>query len=183
MVSAAPAGRLPLRHPASYVSTCFGFGYFPIMPGTIGSAIAVPAAWGIHTLFGPLFGGGALFIAALLLFAIGVLSSTVYAHHLGQEDPKEVIVDEVVGQWFALVFASPAHLWQFAVGFVLFRLFDIWKPWPVNWAERYVPRGWGIMLDDVAAAIYAAAIMYGVAIFTEKPGAIEAIKAYVESLL
>lgn len=76
----------------------------------------------------------------------------------GTDDPKEVVVDEVAGQWLVLA-AIPADPALFALGFVLFRIFDIFKPWPVRWADRQVGGGLGIMLDDLLAALYGALIL------------------------
>ena len=167
-----------LGHPARFLSTIGGIGHFPFMPGTIGSLVAVPAAWGILTLGGK-WGHGVLFLAALVVFLIGVIVSSVYETRTQRHDPKEVIIDEVAGQWFALAFAQPQFLWHFAVGFVLFRFFDITKIWPANWAQRMMPGGWGIMLDDVIAAVWSAGILYGVILASEDPQ----IAGYVKELI
>jgi phosphatidylglycerophosphatase A len=158
--------RLSFRHPAAYISTWFGSGFFPIAPGTAGSLVAVPMAWLVLYVSGP-YGSGVLFLATLLVFGLGVWASEIYSRRAGVTDPKEVVVDEVAGQWLALIFAVPGNLWMFAVGFVLFRIFDIWKPWPANWADKHLAGGWGIMLDDIVAGIYAAAIGYGLLVAME----------------
>ena len=77
------------------------------------------------------------------------------------KDPSFVVIDEVAGQWIALL---PAGLDPvlFVAGFLAFRLFDIWKPWPVSWADRDVPGALGVMLDDLIAGAYAAAVVYGI---------------------
>lgn len=170
--------RLPFSHPANYISTWFGVGYCPIAPGTAGSIAAVPIAWGIHQLAGP-YGSGVLFVAAVVVFFVGLWASHVYAATTGGGDPKEVVVDEVAGQWLALVFVLPDQLWMFAVGFVLFRFFDIVKPWPVNWADRHLPGGWGIMLDDVVAGIYAGIVMYGLVIAMESEYVLDLARTYL----
>lgn len=92
---------------------------------------------------------GAIFI--LLLFLLGVRASGAMQKQLGP-DPSQVVVDEVVGFWIAM-FALPKSLILVAIGFVLFRIFDIWKPFPVRKMERF-PGGWGIMADDAMAGIY-----------------------------
>ena len=146
---------LVFRHPAVLVATWFGTGLLPKAPGTWGSLAALPFAWAIQK------GGGttALAIAAAGLFVIGVWASAVYVRHAGGGDPAAVVVDEVVGQWLVLLAASP-DLIHYAAGFVLFRVADILKPWPVSWADREVEGGTGVMLDDVLAAVYAGAALY-----------------------
>ena len=76
------------------------------------------------------------------------------------EDPGAIVIDEVAGQWLVLV-AAPLDPLAYALAFLLFRIFDIWKPWPVRWADRHVKGGLGIMLDDILAAIYAVALLSG----------------------
>ena len=171
-----------LAHPARLISTVGGIGHFPLMPGTIGSIVAVPAAWGILDL-GGIWGNGFLFIAALVVLLVGIVASTIYEKRSQRHDPKEVIIDEVAGQWFALVFAQPEHLWQFAVGFVLFRFFDISKFWPANWAQRVLPGGWGIMLDDVVAGAWSAAILYGAILLSEDPEIAGYVKEFVDGVI
>jgi phosphatidylglycerophosphatase A len=70
------------------------------------------------------------------------------------------VIDEVVGLWITLA-SVPLSVGWYALGFVLFRIFDIFKPWPVSWADRHLPGAWGIMLDDVVAGLYAAGILFG----------------------
>ncbi|PIW31259.1 MAG: phosphatidylglycerophosphatase A, partial [Rhodospirillales bacterium CG15_BIG_FIL_POST_REV_8_21_14_020_66_15] len=77
------------------------------------------------------------------------------------KDPSFVVIDEVAGQWLALLPAGPDPV-LFAAGFLAFRLFDIWKPWPASWADRRVGGAWGVMLDDLIAGGYAAALVYGI---------------------
>lgn len=152
---AAPAGyRWPCR-----IATLFGVGRFPFAPGTLASLIAVPVAWAVLQLPLP-YGRALLFLAASAALALGIWATSHYAMHGGRADPNEAVIDEVAGQWFTLVFAGAEQPPHFIAGFLLFRLFDIAKPWPVNWAERHLPAGWGIMLDDIVAAIYAALPLY-----------------------
>ena len=139
------------RNPAWHVATWFGAGLMPKAPGTWGSLAAVPFAYGIHHLAGPV----GLFVAAWVVFALGVWASEEFCRQSGARDPQAIVVDEVAGQWLALVPAGDDMLF-YAAGFVLFRFFDIWKPWPVSWADRRVEGGWGIMLDDMIAGAYAA---------------------------
>ena len=72
-------------------------------------------------------------------------------------DPGSIVIDEVAGQWLALVFAAPDNPWHFFAAFLLFRFFDIIKTWPASWAQDQLPGGWGVMMDDIVAGLYAAA--------------------------
>lgn len=145
---------LPLGHPATLLATWFGCGLSPRAPGTVGSLGALPVAALIHATLGPL----ALALAALLAFAIGLWASARYAAADDDKDPSAVVIDEVAGQWLTLAAVPLAWPW-YAAGFVLFRLFDILKPWPVSWADRRLPGAWGIMVDDMLAGLYAGAVL------------------------
>ncbi len=127
----------------------------PKAPGSWGSAAALPLAWLIH---GWLEGPG-LAIAALFIFLIGIWAAQAYADAAGGGDPAPVVIDEVAGQMLTLS-VVPTELWLYGAGFILFRLADIWKPWPVSWADRTIKGGLGIMLDDILAAIYAGALLF-----------------------
>lgn len=170
--------QLRLIHPTRFLSTFFAIGHFPFMPGTVASLAAVPAAWAI-LWFGGDWGHGALFAAATLVTLVGIFVSDRYERQTQIHDPKEVVIDEVAGQWYALVFAQPEHIWHFVAGFLLFRFFDITKFWPVNWAQRALPGGFGIMMDDVVAAVWSAAILYGMIVAMEDPE----IAAYVRDIV
>jgi phosphatidylglycerophosphatase A len=112
------------------------------------------AAHGFHPAAGVLAVGTAA--AALAATLIGIPAATIAARESGREDPGFVVIDEVAGQWIALIAVRPD--WRHAVlALVLFRLFDIWKPWPIRRLEQ-LPEGTGIMLDDVAAGILALAV-------------------------
>jgi phosphatidylglycerophosphatase A len=137
------------------VATFFGAGLGKPGPGTWGSVAAVllwaGVAWGIHpaaqTLLLVLLAG----IALTLI--LGIPASTLVARESGRKDPQFVVVDEVAGQWIALLGSHAS--WQHAlIALVLFRLFDITKPFPVRQLES-LPEGWGIVCDDVAAGLYA----------------------------
>lgn len=147
------ARRLPLSHPAAWLATWFGCGLLPAAPGSWGSLAALPLAW----LLLWLGGAWALLAGAGIVFLVGWWASEVYAKALGGKDPREVVVDEVAGQFIALLPAALAPL-PFAVGFLLFRLFDIVKPWPIRRLEN-LPGGLGIMADDLLAGIYAALVL------------------------
>ena len=142
-----------LRHPAGWIASGFGSGFSPRAPGTVGSAVAMlPWLW-LRTL--PLHYYA---LAVLLAFVIGVWASTWVVRRSGVQDPQVVVWDEFVGVWIALIAAPAGWIWMLA-GFALFRLFDIWKPWPVNWADEKIGGGLGVMLDDVFAGFYALIVM------------------------
>jgi len=162
---------------AHLIGTWFGVGRFPWAPGTVGTIFALPFAWGIQYLANDWSAGGALFLAAFALFWIGLAASNAYVDRCGRDDPKEVVVDEVVGLWIAVLFARPDVYWLYGLGFVMFRLFDIWKPWPVSWADTYLPRGWGVMVDDLIAGIYAAVFVYAAVTVYDIPD----VRRYVDT--
>ncbi len=136
------------------LATWFGCGRLPWAPGSWGSLAALPFAWVIAD-----FAGRPVLVAsAICLFGIGCWAADREANRVGVQDPGWIVVDEVVGQWLTLAVA-PLNLAAYLAGFLLFRLFDVWKPWPVNWVERRFGGGFGIMADDVVAAIYAAVIL------------------------
>jgi phosphatidylglycerophosphatase A len=143
---------LPFRHPAVLLATWFGVGFLPIAPGTWGSLAALPLAWLIAATWGKF----ALGAATLAVFASGCWAAGRVASTGGVKDPGCVVIDEVVGQWLVLAVA-PTKIAAYGIGFLLFRIADIAKPWPASWADRAVPGGVGIMLDDIFAALYAAA--------------------------
>jgi phosphatidylglycerophosphatase A len=141
---------------SAVVSTVFGIGYFAVAPGTIMSAVAVPLAiWlALHGGYIVVLGG------ALIALIVGILACAEHVRETGNTDPSECVIDELAGQWLACAcvafgtFSIPA----FFLSFVLFRLFDIWKPWPVSWAEDNLKGGLGVMMDDIVAGLMAGAL-------------------------
>ena len=131
----------------------FGSGLSRFAPGTMGTLAAVPFALLLKclpvTVFWPVLAG---------LFLLGVKICTVSSRRLGRHDPGGIVWDEMVAYWLTVAFLPVAWPWWLAA-FFLFRIFDILKPWPVNWAERRFSDGLGIMLDDIFAALYAMAIL------------------------
>lgn len=132
------------------VSTVGRLGYLRPAPGTIASLAAVFAAWPIHYYGGPY----TLLAAAIAVFVLGWWAAERYQRETGIADGSEIVVDEVAGQWLTLAFTPPDLLF-FVIGFLLFRFFDIVKPWPVGWADRRLKNGLGVMMDDVLAGLYA----------------------------
>jgi len=137
------------------LSTFFGAGYLKPGPGTYGSIFAVLLWFAAAHLFAPtrLTLALATALAAFLITAIGIPASTLTARESSRKDPGFIVIDEVAGQLFALILTPPN--WQHAaLALLLFRLFDIFKPWPIRRLES-LPAGTGIMLDDVAAGLLA----------------------------
>ena len=142
----------PWRDVPTFVATVGGTGLLPRAPGTWGSLAALPLAWLILDGLGPL----ALCVAAILVFLLGWRVSVLVLRRTRDDDPGPIVIDEVAGQLTALIPAT-TELWQFALGFVLFRIADIVKPWPVSWADRDIEGGLGVMTDDILASLYALA--------------------------
>ena len=153
-LDAVPGG-LTAWHPAVLVATWFGAGRLPVAPGTWGSLAALPFAGAIHWVFGPV----GLGLAAAALFLIGCWASSVYCRCSRDKDPGAIVIDEVAAQWLTLV-AAPLDPVFYGIGFLLFRVADIAKPWPASWADRAVEGGLGVMLDDVLAGVYALAALW-----------------------
>lgn len=135
---------------AFILGTWFGSGKAPVASGTFGSFAALPFAWGIM-----LWGGWPFLIAAAAaVYFIGVWSAGIVMRETGIEDPGLIVIDEVVGQWLALL-TAPLDPVCYLISFFLFRFFDILKPWPACWADSKLHNATGVMLDDVFAGIYA----------------------------
>ena len=148
--------RALLGHPAGWIDCGFGSGLSRWAPGTAGSAAALLPWLALRDLGWPIYA-----VLVALAFALGVWASNHAIARLRIEDPGVVVWDEFVGQWIALlplVVAPRGWPWVLAA-FALFRLFDIWKPWPVSWADRRIKGGLGVMLDDVIAGFYAAILL------------------------
>lgn len=151
--STQPARKLKLYNPIHFLAAGFGTGFLPFAPGTWGTLIAIPFYYFMRNL--PLSYYGALVVLA---FGIGVWVCENATQYLGVYDHKSIVWDEVVGYWITM-FAMPHHWIWIVAGFALFRFFDILKPWPINWVDREVRNGLGIMLDDVLAAVYSAIVL------------------------
>jgi phosphatidylglycerophosphatase A len=135
------------------IATWFGCGLVPRAPGTVGSLGAIP----LYLLVAPA-GRLAVGTAAVAIAAIGVWASSVVARDLGKEDPQIVVVDEVAGMLVTMLPVAHPSWVTVTIGFALFRLLDVTKPWPVRRFES-LPGGWGIVMDDVAAGVLGAGAM------------------------
>ncbi len=137
------------------IATGFYLGKMPFMPGTFGSLAAIPLGYLCSLAFMPVYADWAVFAA---VFFAGVFVSYRYTTITGLEDPGSVVIDEVAGLLlFYLIFPfKPVYI---IAGFILFRIFDILKPFPVSFFDG-IKNGWGIMLDDIAAGLYAVLAWY-----------------------
>jgi len=142
---------------ANAISTWFGCGYSPIAPGTVGSAAAIAIALLIEHYTGwPPLSFAAL---ATIVLAPAIWAAGETARQANLKDPQFIVVDEVVGQWLALAGARALNWKCWLAAFALFRLFDIWKPFPVRQLES-LPGGAGIVADDLMAGLYAALVLF-----------------------
>jgi phosphatidylglycerophosphatase A len=136
------------------IATFFGVGYFPLAPGTVTSfAIVLLYRLFLHKLSWPLY-----VILFLFLFFLGTFASSKYSSRLEEKDPRKIVVDEACGQLLVL-FLVPESWLVLLLGFFLFRIFDIIKPFPIRKIENF-SKGWGIMADDIMASIYAGLILH-----------------------
>jgi len=160
--------RALLASPSGWIATGLGSGFAPFAPGTFGSLAALVPYLALR--HAP---GWALALAIVALFALGVRAADAVEAMLERKDPGLIVVDEWVGQWLTLTlmeamagrfpdtFGTPLLWHVLLIGFLAFRLCDIVKPWPASLADRRVPGGLGTMLDDVAAALWAALLGAG----------------------
>ena len=136
------------------VATALGAGFVPIAPGTAGTAVAVPLAWGAAHL-----GQAGYLLITLAVTAFGIWAADAYVEATGVDDNQQIVIDEVAGYLVTLsaVQRGPFNL---IVGFGLFRLLDSWKPWPVRWLDETLPGGLGVVVDDLGAGVYAGLILF-----------------------
>lgn len=150
-----PAQRRILTSSAAGWLACgLGSGLTPVAQGTFGSLAAIvpwlllrQASLSLNLL------------VVVLVFALGVWACNVAGRALGVDDHRSLVIDEFVGQWIALLPALLAPWWAIVAGFALFRLFDVWKPWPIRWLDRHLKGGMGVMVDDVVAGVFAALVL------------------------
>lgn len=136
---------------ATAVASVGYIGFFPVAPGTVASAVAALAYW----LVGPLQQVAVLVSAAVAAFVLGGVATGAVLRGGAPKDPSYVVCDEVAGQWIALLTFVHAGRWEFILlAFLLFRLFDVWKPQPVAFFDQR-QGAWYVMMDDVVAAVYA----------------------------
>jgi phosphatidylglycerophosphatase A len=141
--------------PATLLATWFGAGFLPVAPGTWASLAALPCAALLVWLGGPVL----VLAAGVAVFVLGIWAADAYMQTVQVHDPSAIVIDEVVGQWVTLALL-PLDPVIYALGFVLFRVLDVLKPWPANFIDRAVTGGFGVMLDDVVAGAYAAGALW-----------------------
>ena len=142
----------PLRDPIHFLAFGFGAGLAPYAPGTFGSVVGAVAAWWLLDL--PLIARVAVVIAVI---ALGVWICGESARRLGKHDDQRIVLDEIAGVLLTSLVVANKTLFALTLVFVFFRFFDIWKPWPIRDVDHSLKGGLGIMLDDLIAALYAAA--------------------------
>ena len=146
-----PSKKIPasyLRDPLHFLSLGFGSGLAPFAPGTFGTVAAIPVYWLLSPL--PLVW---YLLVIVLAFMVGIYLCDYTSRALGVHDHSGIVWDEIVGYLITMI-AMPSNFWWVITGFVLFRFFDIVKPWPVSWADKSLSGGMGIMVDDVLAGFY-----------------------------
>lgn len=173
---------------AKIIATGGGVGFIPIAPGTWGSLTAICIIFGLFThefvnlpgtsvgemKFGIMGFELDYFPIVILAFAFtvaGIIATGIFARSTGIKDPKQAVMDEFAGQSITVLglYRGYFGVGAFLVAFLLFRLLDIWKPWPIRWFEK-LPGGWGIMMDDVVAGLFGAIILAGLVHFRWLPG-------------
>ena len=145
-----PTREFLLSHPAHFIALGFGSGLASKAPGTWGTLAALPFFWLAHVIGGQ----AAVLTAAAIFFIVGIWASEVTGKALGVSDHGSIVVDEIAAFLLVLAFA-PTSVAGVIVAFILFRVFDIVKPWPISVADRMIKGGFGVMFDDLLAAIYA----------------------------
>ncbi|MEO1261334.1 MAG: phosphatidylglycerophosphatase A [Bacteroidota bacterium] len=145
------------------IASGFGSGYAPLAPGTAGAMVGCLILWLLHCALPSFFFGENAWIGLALLilifFFLGVKSADEMEAEWGH-DPAKVVVDEMVGVWIAMLFV-PFTFQNLLIAFVLFRIFDIWKPLGIRRMEK-MKGGWGVMMDDVLAGVYALVVLQGI---------------------
>lgn len=143
-----------VKEMAKCISTFFYSGLSPKAPGTVGSIAALPFAWFLWQA--PLWASLTLLAVT---YAVGTWATWQYSNELQAHDHGSIVIDEVLGIFIVTAFAHP-RVFDYLVAFALFRFFDIAKPPPISWIDRRVPGAHGVMLDDIAAALFAAGMLW-----------------------
>ncbi len=135
------------QDPVYFLAFGFGSGLSPVAPGTFGTIAAIPVYWILSSFSWPVYG-----VLTCVAFIFGIFVCNKVTRDLGEHDYKGIVWDEIVGYLLTMFMVPKGIIWV-VLGFILFRLFDIWKPIPIRWVDKRVHGGLGIMLDDVLAAI------------------------------
>ncbi len=140
------------------ISTVFGLGLSPLAPGTVGSFAALLVYWFLpNVMLGP--------ILSVLIFILGLWALASFKRPL--HDDGRIVIDEWIGQWITLWFL-PKKIWIFVCAFVLFRLFDIVKPFPADWFDEKCKGHWSVLMDDVVSGVYASSVMWAMVLFGQR---------------
>lgn len=131
------------------IASFFGVGYAPKAPGTMGTLAALPFAWLLY----PRLDTAQKLLLMLLLTALAMVTAQVAGRIYREPDSGKIVIDEVVGFFAVALFMPAARPWCWALAFVLFRLFDIFKPWPASYFDRVHKNGFGVVMDDLAAGL------------------------------
>jgi len=153
-LSGAPASGLSRWHPAWWITTAAGVGLLPVAPGTWGSLFTLPIAYIIVLNISSYY----LILLSVAVFLVGSWAAGAYVRRTGREDPGEAVIDEVAGQLLTLALVPPGVV-AYALGFLVFRVLDIVKPFPADWCDRNVKGGVGVMADDMVAGLYGMVLM------------------------
>jgi len=144
------------KHPIHFLAYGFGSGLMPVMPGTFGTLVGIGFLHVLSSL-DPLSYAGVILVGGLL----GIFICEQTAKNLGKKDPGSIVWDEIIGFLVAMYLIPYTWYWVLA-GFVIFRIFDIWKPYPIKAIEKNLGVGLGIMADDIVAGLYTLLILHGV---------------------
>ncbi len=160
-----PTSLLSMRNPWHLCATGFGSGLSPVVPGTMGTLVSIPFYLLLVQLPVSMYVG-----VVLLACIIGVKICQVTSDDMRVHDHGSIVWDEFAGFWITMLVVPLCHLptldWHWIVsGFVLFRFFDMLKPWPISWLDKKVSGGFGIMIDDIVAGIIAALVLYVIGYF------------------
>lgn len=152
-----PTWRWVCRHPIYFLAFGFGSGLSPKAPGTMGSLVGV-ALYYLFSLVG--LSNNTMLVVVGILFFVGIWISKMTSDALGVHDHGGIVIDEIVAMWLLLCVMPPQTWVGASLSFILFRFFDIVKPWPICWFDQKVGNGLGIMLDDLIAAFFAIGVLY-----------------------
>lgn len=148
--------KFDLKDPAIWIASWLGSGFIKPAPGTWGTVAALPFGIGLMAI-SPL----ALIAGIVLLSPIGFWASDRFTAAAGEKDSSMIVVDEVIGMWIALIPVAGLTAWQIVAAFLLFRFFDVLKPWPISYLDKHVGGSAGVIADDVVAGIFAALCLLG----------------------
>lgn len=150
-----PKQKIRLSNPIHFLATGFGSGLFPTIPGTMGTLAAVPLYLLIVS-----YSASLLPWVIVVSFLVGVYLCSRTAKDMGVHDHGSIVWDEFVGFWITMLLVPVTHWKTVLVGFILFRFFDMVKPWPINWLDKKIHGGFGIMFDDVVAGLMAMILLW-----------------------